>query len=154
MCVCVCVCVYAEKYKIRKKASDQQEVVERGRWHEDQANQLELSIFSGFTSGMILLFKTLLFIPLPHGLRKGPDAGKDRAVGEGDNRGWDSWLASLIQQTWVWASSGRWWWTGKPGVLQSVGSQSVGHDWVTEQQPSWILQPWCNCCVHQGPTNR
>ena len=52
--------------------------------------------------------------------------------GEGDNRGWDGWMASLIQWTWVWASSGSWWWTGKPGVLQSLGSQRVGHDWATE----------------------
>ena len=51
---------------------------------------------------------------------------------EGDNREWDGWMASLTQRTWVWVSSGSWWWTGKPGVLQSIGSQGVGHDWVTE----------------------
>ena len=47
-------------------------------------------------------------------------------------RGWDSWLASPTQWTWVWASSGSWWWTGKPGVLQSMVVQRVRHDWVTE----------------------
>ena len=52
--------------------------------------------------------------------------------GEGDDRGWDGWMASLTQWTWVWASSGSWWWTGRPGVLQSVGSQRVRHEWVTE----------------------
>ena len=52
--------------------------------------------------------------------------------GEGDSRGWDGWIASPTQWTWVWISSGSWWWTGKPGVLQSMGSQRVGHDWVTE----------------------
>ena len=41
--------------------------------------------------------------------------------GEGDDRGWDSWMASLTQGTWVWVDSGNWWWTGKPGVLQSMG---------------------------------
>ena len=51
---------------------------------------------------------------------------------EGDDRGWDGWMASPTQWTWVWASSGSWWWTGKPGVLQSLGSQRVRHDWVTE----------------------
>ena len=51
---------------------------------------------------------------------------------EGDDRGWDSWMASLTRWTWVWASPGRWWWTGKPGVLQSMGSQRVKHDWGTE----------------------
>ena len=46
-----------------------------------------------------------------------------KAGGEGDNRGWDGWMASLTRWTWVWASSGSWWWTGRPGVLQSIGSQ-------------------------------
>ena len=55
-----------------------------------------------------------------------------RAGGEGDNRGWDGWMASLTQWTWVWVNSGSWWWTGRPGVLQSMGSQRVGHDWITE----------------------
>ena len=55
-----------------------------------------------------------------------------KAGGEGDDRGWDGWMASLAQWTWVWVSSGSWWWTGKPGVLQSMGSQRVGHDWATE----------------------
>ena len=55
-----------------------------------------------------------------------------KAGGEGDDRGWDGWMASLTQWTWVWASSGSWWWTGRPGVLQSMGSQRVGHDWATE----------------------
>ena len=57
-----------------------------------------------------------------------------RAEGEGDERGWDGWMASLTWWRWVWASSGSWWWTGKPCVLQSMRSQRVGHDWVTEQQ--------------------
>ena len=52
--------------------------------------------------------------------------------GEGDNRGWDGWMASPTQWTWVWVNSGSWWWTGKPGMLQSMGSQRVGHNWVTE----------------------
>ena len=55
-----------------------------------------------------------------------------RAGGEGDDRGWDGWMASLTQWTWVWVDSGSWWWTGRPGVLQSMGSQRVGHDWVSE----------------------
>ena len=55
-----------------------------------------------------------------------------KAGGEGDNRGWDGWMASPTWWIWVWASSGSWWWTGKPGVLQFMGLQRVGHDWVTE----------------------
>ena len=53
-----------------------------------------------------------------------------RAGREGVNRGWDDWMASSTQWTCVWANSGRWWRTGKPGMLQSVGSQRVGHDWT------------------------
>ena len=51
---------------------------------------------------------------------------------EGEDRGWDGWMASPTQWTWVWVNSGSWWWTGKPGVLQSMGSQRVRHDWATE----------------------
>ena len=63
-----------------------------------------------------------------------------KAAGEeGDDRGWDDWMASLTQWMWVWVSSGSWWWTGKPGVLQSLGSQRVRHDWVTEL--NWTESP-------------
>ena len=51
---------------------------------------------------------------------------------EGNDRGWDGWIASLTQWTWVWISSWSWWWTGRPGVLQSLGSQRTGHNWATE----------------------
>ena len=55
-----------------------------------------------------------------------------RAGGEGDDREWDGWMASPTQWTWVWANSRGQWRTGKPGVLQSMGSQRVGHNWATE----------------------
>ena len=55
---------------------------------------------------------------------KDPDDGKDQKAGEGDDRGWDGWMASLTRWTWVWVNSGSWWWTGRPGVLQSMGLQS------------------------------
>ena len=55
-----------------------------------------------------------------------------RAGVEGDDRGWDGWMASPTQWTWVWVNSGNWWWTGRPGMLQSMGSQRVRHDWATE----------------------
>ena len=66
-----------------------------------------------------------------------------KAGREGDNRGSDGWMGSPIQWTWVWASSRRWWKTGKPGVLQSMGSQRVRHDWATEQQLYWDNWYWC-----------
>ena len=52
--------------------------------------------------------------------------------GEGDDRGWDGWRTSPTRWTWVCAGSRVWWWTEKPGVLQTMGSQRVGHNWVTE----------------------
>ena len=55
-----------------------------------------------------------------------------KAGGEENNRGWDGCMASLTQWTWVWVNSGSWWWTGRPGVLQSMGSQRVRHNWATE----------------------
>ena len=55
-----------------------------------------------------------------------------KAGGEGDNRGWDGWMASLTQWTWVWVNFRSWWWTGRPGVLRFMGSQRVGRDWATE----------------------
>ena len=51
---------------------------------------------------------------------------------EGDDRGWDGWMASPTWWTWVWARSGCWWWAGKPGVLQSMGLQRIRHNWETE----------------------
>ena len=56
---------------------------------------------------------------------------------EGDDRGWDGWMASLTQWTWVWVGSESWQWTGRPGVLQSMRLQRVGHDWVTELNGSF-----------------
>ena len=79
---------------------------------------------------------------------KDPDDGKIEVgkkkkieVGEGDDRGWDGWMASLTQWTWVWVSSRTWWWTGRPGMLQFMGLQRVRHDWVTGLNWTEIL-----CC--------
>ena len=76
-----------------------------------------------------------------------------RAGGEGDNRGWDGWMASLTRWMWVWVNSGRWLWTGRPGVLRFMGLQRVGHNWATEL--NWTGFPgvkllhvqhmWCVC---------
>ena len=64
------------------------------------------------------------------------------AGGEGDDRGWDGWMASLTRWTWVCVNSGSWWWTGRPGVLQFMGSQRVRHDWLTEltdKEVMWVI---------------
>ena len=91
---------------------------------------------------------------------------KLRAVGEEGVRGWDGWMASQMQWTWTWANSRRWWGAGRPGLLQSVGSQRVGHNWAAEQHlggavicahPDWqavsraglVSKGYSACC--QGP---
>ena len=63
-----------------------------------------------------------------------------RAGGEGDDRGWDGWMASLTRWTWVWVNSGSLWWTGRPGVLRFMGSQRVRCDW-TELNVICLLKP-------------
>ena len=62
------------------------------------------------------------------------------AGGEGDDRGWDGWMASLTRWTWVWMNSESWWWTGRPGMLRFMGSQRVRHNWVTEL--NWTELNW------------
>ena len=64
-------------------------------------------------------------------------------------QGWDGWMASPTRWTWIWVSSGSWWWTGKPGVLQSMGSQRVRHDWMPEL--NWRCDsPFHNLLSHQN----
>ena len=68
------------------------------------------------------------------------------AGGEVDDRGWDGWMASLTQWTWIWVNSGSWWWTGRPDVVRFMGSQRVAHDWVTELNWYWsyiVCLPVC-----------
>ena len=55
-----------------------------------------------------------------------------------EDRGWAGWMASWTSWTWVWVNSGSWWWTGRPGVLQSMGSQRFGHEWATEL--NWVIK--------------
>ena len=71
---------------------------------------------------------------------KDSDAGKNwRWEEKGNDRGWVGWMASLTRWTWVWVNSKNWWWIGRPGGLQSMGSQRVGHDWATELNWSWVI---------------
>ena len=68
--------------------------------------------------------------------------GKIEVGGEGDDRGWGGWMASPSQWTWVWVSPGSWWWTGNPGMLQSMGSQKVRHNGATELKGTYYWT-WC-----------
>ena len=78
---------------------------------------LKLQYFGHLMQRTDLLKKTLML-------------GRLKAGGEGDDRGWDGWMASLTQWTWVWASSGSWWWTGEPGVLQIAENWAWLRDWA------------------------
>ena len=68
--------------------------------------------------------------------------GKLKAGGEGDDRGWDGWMASPTQWTLVWVNSGSWQWTGRPSVLQSMGSQRVWQNWTIELKWNELNSPW------------
>ena len=83
------------------------------------------------------------------------------AGGEGDDRGWDDWMTSLTRWTWVWVNSGSWWWTGRPGMQQFMGSQRVRHDWATElnwtvmfnsSEKNWIATWMISRCQPVRPT--
>ena len=74
---------------------------------------------------------------------KDSDAGRDLGAGrDGDDRGWDGWMASPTWWTWVWVNSGSWWWTGRPGVLQFMGSQRV--TWVSDWTELRMSSVFCN----------
>ena len=81
--------------------------------------KLKLQYF-GYLMWRTDLFEKTLMLGMVEGRRR-------------DDRGWDGWMASPTWQTWVWVGSGIWWWIGKPGELQSMGSQRVGHNCATEQ---------------------
>ena len=108
-------------------------------WTARRSNQSILKEISPEYSseGLILKAKLQYFVHLMQRadlLEQILMLGKIEGRRRRNNRGWDGWVASLTQWTWVWVNSGSWWRTGRPGVLQSMGSQRVGHDWVTEQQ--------------------
>ena len=105
-------------------------------WTARRSNQSILKEISAEYSlgGMMLKLKLQYFLPpdMKNWLIKRPWCWeKLMAGGEGDDRGWDGWIASLTRWTWVWVNSRSWWWTGRLGVLQFMGSQRVRHDWAT-----------------------
>ena len=106
-------------------------------WIARRSNQSILKEISPEYSveGLMLKLKLQYFghlMPRTDSLKRSWCWERLMVVEEGDDRGWDGWMASLTQLTWVWVNSGSWWWTGRPGVLQSVGSQRVGHNWASE----------------------
>ena len=101
--------------------------------HESRDSQRR-DHFGGYKSvGFLILFYCLIYIwPINEFLNYWCWK-RLRARGEGGDRGWDGWIASPTQWTWVWARSRSWWWTGRPGVLESVELQRVRHNFTTEQ---------------------
>ena len=97
--------------------------------------KLKLQYFRCLTRSADLLEKTLVL-------------GKIEGRRRRDDRGQDGWMASLTPWTWVWASSRKWWRTGKPSMLQPMGLQSVRHDWVTAQQQ--YIHHLESCLGHTG----
>ena len=111
----------------------------RVTWTARRANQSILKEINPeyLLEGLMLKLKLQYFSHLmqrAHSLEKTLMLEKIEGRKRRGRRGWDGWVASPTQWTWVWASSGKWWRTEKPRVLQSMRSQRVGHDWVTEQQ--------------------
>ena len=88
-----------------------------------------------FMEGLMLKLKLQYFGHMmwrTDSLEKTLMLGKTEGRRRRDDRGWDGWMAPLTRWTYVWVNTGSWWWTGRPGMLQSLGSQRVGHDWVAE----------------------
>ena len=106
-------------------------------WTARRSNQFILKEISPECSleGQMLKLKFQYFSHLMRradSFKKTLMLGRLKARGEGDNRGWDGWMASPTEWTWLWVDFGSWWWTGRPGVLWFMGSQRIGHDWATE----------------------
>ena len=125
----------------------------RVTWTARRSNQSILKEISPGCSleELMLKLKLQYFWP-PHAknwlIGKDPDAGRDWGQEKGMT-GWDGWMASPTRWTWVWVNSGSWWWTGRPGMLQFMGSQRVGQDRVTElnwrQQESMCHRAFTRC---------
>ena len=116
-------------------------------WTARRSNQSTLKEISPdyWLEGLMLNLKLQYLAPWCKELThlKRPWCWERLKTGEGDHRGWDGWMTSGTRGTWVWASSGSWWWTEKPGLLQSMGSQRVSHDWVTElgrKLTQWVTE--------------
>ena len=119
----------------------------RGRWEGGSKGRGYIYTYGWFSlEGMMLKLKLQYFGHLMRtvdSLEKTLMLGGLGAGGEGDDRGWDGWMASLTRWTWIWVNSWSWWWTGRPGVLRFMGSQRVGHDWATELNWTELMADSC-----------
>ena len=123
----------------------------RDPWTARKSNQSILKEISPEYSleGLILKLKLQYFGHLmwrTNSLEKTWCWERWKVGGGGDNKGWDGWMASPTWWTWVWVGSMNWRWTGRPGMLQSMGPQRAGHDWVTELN-WWYIHTVGNCAA-------
>ena len=100
-------------------------------WTARRSNQFILKEISAGCSSEGLMLK-LKLKHFSHLMRRTDSLERTLMLGKIVGRRWDGWMASLTQWTWVWVDSESWWWMGRPGVLQFMGSQRVRHDWATE----------------------
>ena len=121
-------------------------------WPARRSNQSILKEISPgiYLEGMMLKLRLQYF---GHLMRRADLFEKTLMLGNieerrtGDVRGWDGWMASPTQWTWVWVNSGSWWWIGRPGMLWFMESQGVIHDWASEVN-------WSEPCKGSDPLNR
>ena len=122
-------------------------------WTARRSNQSILKEISSEYSleGLMLRLKLQYF---GHLMQRTDLLQKSLTLGkfEGDDRGWDGWMESPTQWTWVWLDSRSWWWTGRPGVLWFMGWQRVRHDWVTEL--NWTDSKATQATSHGGRPNQ
>ena len=115
----------------------------RVRWTARRSDQSILKEINPEYSleGLLLKLKLQYFgqIWKADSLEKTLMLGKTEDRRRRGDRGWDGWMASPTRWTWIWANCGRWWRTEETGLLQSMRSQRVGHDWATEQQHWWLI---------------
>ena len=122
-------------------------------WTARKSNQSSLKEINPGCSleGMMLKLKLRYFGHLMRRVDSLEDSDAGRDWGQEEKKTTeDGWMASPTRWTWVWVNSGSWWWTGRPGVLQFMGSQVVGHDWATELNWSELtmkstLKGQCSC---------
>ena len=138
-----------ESWTIKKAECQIIDAFELWYWRTVHPKGYQCRIFIGRTDAEA---KTpILWLPGAKNWLIGKDHCWERlkAEGEGSKREWDGWMSSLTQWTWIWVNSGSWPWTGRPGVLQSMGLQGVKHYWVTELNWSMILM-WSQVGNHQS----
>ena len=117
-------------------------------WTAGRSNQSILKEISPEYSleGLMVKLKVQYFGHLMGRTDSLEKTGKSEGRGEGDNKVWDGWMASPTKWTWIWVNSRCWWWTAKPGMLQSIGSQRARHDWATELNFFSFFSPFSLFC--------